>query len=52
VARAFALLADPGAARASDRRTSLAPALTRIRRGDARKPEMVAGTRDRLDTLL
>ena len=52
VARAFALLADPGAVRASDPRTSLAPALTRIREAMLANPEMVAGTRDRLDTAV
>lgn len=50
VARAFALLADPGNIRPGDSRSSLAPALTRIRDAMLASPEMVAGTRDRLDT--
>jgi len=50
VARAYGLLADPSAARASDARSSLAPALTLVRDAMLANPEMVAGTRDRLDT--
>jgi len=50
IARAYALLADPSAVRASDARSSLAPALTRVRDAMLANPEMVAGTRDRLDT--
>ncbi len=50
VARAFALLADPGAIPDSDPRSSLADALTRIRDAMLANPEMVAGSRDRLDT--
>jgi L-asparaginase II len=50
VARAYALLADPSAPRASDARSSLAPALTLVRDAMLAHPEMVAGTRDRLDT--
>jgi L-asparaginase II len=50
VARAFALLADPSAIRATDPRADLAPALTRIRDAMLAHPEMVAGTRERLDT--
>jgi L-asparaginase II len=52
VARAFALLADPGAVRPSDSRFSLAAALTRIRDAMISAPEMVAGTTDRLDTAV
>jgi L-asparaginase II len=52
VARAYALLADPSAARANDARSSLAPALTLVRDAMLAHPEMVAGTRDRLDTSL
>ncbi|HXI80912.1 MAG TPA: asparaginase [Verrucomicrobiae bacterium] len=52
VARAYALLADPSAAAASDARSSLAPALTRVRDAMIAHPEMVGGTRDRLDTSL
>ena len=50
VARAFALLADPSAVRSSDSRASLAEPLTVIRDAMIANPEMVAGTRDRLDT--
>jgi L-asparaginase II len=50
VARAYALLADPGSARESDPRSSVAPALTKVRDAMLANPEMVAGTRDRLDT--
>jgi L-asparaginase II len=52
VARAFALLADPGAVRPSDSRFGLASALTRIRDAMMAAPEMVAGTNDRLDTAV
>jgi L-asparaginase II len=52
IARAYALLADPGGVRASDSRSSLVPALTLVRDAMLANPEMVAGTRDRLDTSL
>jgi L-asparaginase II len=52
VAQAFALLADPAGVRSADSRSNLAPALTRIRDAMLNSPEMVAGTRDRLDTSL
>ncbi|HEY7523292.1 MAG TPA: asparaginase [Candidatus Limnocylindrales bacterium] len=52
VARAYAMLADPSALTASDPRSSLAPALTVIRDAMLAHPEMVGGTRDRLDTSL
>lgn len=52
IARAYALLADPSAVAATDARSSLAPALTRVRNAMLANPEMVAGTRDRLDTSL
>jgi L-asparaginase II len=52
VARAFAMLADPGAIPADDPRASLAEPLRRIRDAMMTNPEMVAGTRDRLDTSL
>jgi L-asparaginase II len=52
VARAFAMLADPAAIPASDPRASLADALARIRDAMLANPELVAGTRDRLDTAL
>jgi L-asparaginase II len=50
VARAFALLADPSSVRPADSRHSLVDALTVIRDAMIANPEMVAGTRDRLDT--
>src|SRR3954447_13105325 len=52
VARAFAILADPEAIPAGDARVDLAPHLAVIRAAMRRHPEMVAGTRDRLDTSL
>jgi L-asparaginase II len=52
IGRAYALLADPSAAAPTDARSSLAPALTRVRDAMLANPEMVAGTRDRLDTSL
>jgi L-asparaginase II len=52
VARAYALLADPSAVPEADSRMSLAPALTIVRDAMLAHPEMVAGTRDRLDTSL
>jgi L-asparaginase II len=52
VARAYALLADPSAVPGSDPRSSVAPALTIVRDAMLANAEMVAGTRDRLDTSL
>ncbi len=52
VARAFALLADPEATAADDPRRELAPHLRIIRDAMVAHPEMVAGTRERLDTSL
>jgi L-asparaginase II len=52
IARGFALLADPTAVADSDPRSSLGPALTTVRDAMLANPEMVAGTRDRLDTSL
>ena len=52
VARAFAMLADPAAVPESDPRSSLAPALTRIRDAMLANPEMIGGRHDRLDTSL
>jgi L-asparaginase II len=52
VARAYAMLADPSAVAAGDPRASLAPALTIVRDAMLANPEMVGGTRDRLDTSL
>jgi L-asparaginase II len=52
IARAYALLADPLAVPETDPRSSLGPALLRVRDAMLANPEMVAGTRDRLDTSL
>ena len=52
VARAYALLADPSAVPERDARSSLAPALTVVRDAMLANPEMVGGSRDRLDTSL
>jgi L-asparaginase II len=51
-ARAYAFLADPGAVPETDPRSSLAPAILRVRDAMLANPEMVGGTRDRLDTSL
>ena len=50
VARAYALLAEPAAAVGA--RGELAPALTRVRDAMIAAPEMVGGTRERLDTAV
>ena len=52
VARAYAMFAEPAAVSATDPRHELAPALTRIRDAMLAHPELVAGSRDRLDTSL
>jgi L-asparaginase II len=52
VARAFAMLAEPTAVATSDARRSLAPALTLVRDAMLANPDLVGGTRDRLDTSL
>lgn len=52
IARAYALLANPAAVATSDSRASLAPALTVVRDSMLAHPEMVGGTRDRIDTSL
>ena len=52
VARAYAFLADPDAVPAGDPRQGLAPPLRAIRDAMAAHPEMVGGTRERLDTSL
>ena len=52
VARAYALLADPAGIPSSDPRSSLAPALLKIRDAMLANPEMVGGRHDRLDTSL
>jgi L-asparaginase II len=50
VARAFAFLAEPAAIPDSDPRSSVAPALVRIRDAMLANPEMIGGRHDRLDT--
>jgi L-asparaginase II len=52
VAKAYAFLADPGALPDGDERSALAEPLTRIRDAMLANPEIVAGSRDRLDTAL
>ena len=52
VARAFAILADPEGLPTGDPRTSLAPYYVEIRDAMLAFPELVAGTRERLDTSL
>jgi L-asparaginase II len=52
VASAYAMLAEPDALPSSDPRRTLAPALVRIRDAMMAHPELVGGTRDRLDTSL
>jgi L-asparaginase II len=52
IARAFAILADPSALPADDPRTALADHLLEVRDAMRIHPELVAGTRDRLDTSL
>ena len=51
VARAYAILADPGRSR-PDPRVALAQHLYDVRDAMLAHPELVAGTRDRLDTSL
>jgi L-asparaginase II len=50
IARAYAFLAEPSAVGASDPRSSLAAGLTVVRDAMLGSPEMVGGTRDRIDT--
>ncbi len=50
IAKAYAFLADPSGVGASDPRTSVTAALRIVRDAMLANPEMVAGTRDRLDT--
>ena len=52
IARAFAMLADPSAMAADDRRAELASSLTKVRDAMLANPEMVAGRHDRIDTSL
>jgi L-asparaginase II len=50
IARAYAFLADPSAVPASDSRSTIAGSLTKVRDAMLKYPELVGGTRDRLDT--
>jgi L-asparaginase II len=52
IARAFAMLADPEGLPAGDSRAKLAMHLLPVRNAMLAHPELVAGTRDRLDTSL
>ena len=52
VARAYAFLADPASVPVGDHRSRLAASMTRIRDAMLAHPEMVAGSRERLDTSL
>ncbi|HEY6013147.1 MAG TPA: asparaginase [Candidatus Limnocylindrales bacterium] len=52
VARAFAMLADPSAIPAGDRRVELAPSLTIVRDAMLANPELIGGRHDRLDTSM
>jgi L-asparaginase II len=50
IAKAYAFLAEPSAVAASDARSSLAAGLSVVRDAMLASPEMVGGTRDRIDT--
>jgi L-asparaginase II len=50
IARAFAFLADPESVRSDDARAGLATSVAVVRDAMLANPEMVGGTRDRLDT--
>jgi L-asparaginase II len=52
IARAYAFLADPGSVPPSDPRSEVAASLTLVRDAMLAHPELVAGTRDRLDTSI
>jgi L-asparaginase II len=52
IAKAYAMLADPSAIPDGDRRAVLAPHLAAVRDAMMAYPELVAGTRERLDTSL
>ncbi len=52
IARAYAMLAAPDAVPASDPRAALAPHLLAVRDAMLAHPELVAGTRERLDSAL
>lgn len=52
IARAYAFLADPDGLPAGDPRAPLAPALRVVRDACLANPELIAGTRDRIDTSI
>jgi L-asparaginase II len=52
IARAYAFLADPASVPASDPRAALAGSLTLVRDAMLAHPDLVAGTRDRIDTSI
>jgi L-asparaginase II len=52
IARAYAFLADPASVPASDPRAALAGSLTLVRDAMLAHPDVVAGTRDRIDTSI
>lgn len=52
IARAYAMLAEPAAVGPGDARRSVAEALTVVRDAMLAHPDLVAGTRDRIDTSL
>jgi L-asparaginase II len=52
IARAYAFLADPAAVPASDPRAAVAGSLALVRDAMLAHPDLVAGTRDRIDTSI
>lgn len=52
VAKAYAFLAEPASVPDGDPRASLAPSLTVVRDAMLAHPDLVAGTRDRIDTSI
>jgi L-asparaginase II len=52
IARAYAFLAEPSSVPAGDSRSAVAASLTIVRDAMLANPELVAGTRDRIDTSL
>jgi L-asparaginase II len=52
IARAYAFLADPSAVPANDPRSGVVSSLTIVRDAMLANPELVAGTRDRIDTSI
>jgi L-asparaginase II len=52
IARAYAFLADPAAVPASDPRAAVAGSLAVVRDAMLAHPDLVAGTRDRIDTSI